>query len=202
MSRKLQAVYLLGFTFLVLGIACSSTVGAPSSTPLPEPTNTATPVPTATPIPEPPNTATPEPTVTSEPTEIPTPEPTAEIQALFRYSRAKQQLLAGFYDEAITSYTLVIRLLPDFALGYHGRGKAFYLNENPVIQLALEDYNTAIELDPEFGEAYKDRAILYESQGDIEDAIADLEMAISLYHPERQAARLLEAQFLLQNYSN
>ena len=193
---------MFGFAVLVLSIACSSTVVELTSAPLPTPTQTSTPEPTATAKPVPTSTSVPKPTATLEPTEIPTPEPTAEIQALFRYSRAKQQLLAGFYDEAITSYTLVIKLVPDLALGYHGRGKAYFLNENPVIVLALEDYNAAIELDPEFGEAYKDRAILHESQGNIDEAIADLELALEYYHPRRHAFLILEAEVLLAEYSN
>ncbi len=100
------------------------------------------------------------------------------------------------YKEAIAAYSVVIRLLPDFALGYHGRALAHFKEEQP--EPALEDFNRAIELDPEFADAYKDRALLYRDAGDIQKAVADLENAVLSYDELRQSRKLEAARLLLE----
>ena len=186
------------FSAMIVGIialACSSPAAPP--TPAPTPQSTATPQPTATPEP----TATLEPTATPEPTATNTPEPgpTPEVQALFQYSSAVQLLRSGFHDEAVPQFSIVIRMLPDFAQAYHGRGLAYFRSEeHPSIQNALEDFNTAIEKDPELGDAYISRALLYIEEEDEEAAIADLEKAISVYHEIRQAREIAAAKALLE----
>ena len=135
--------------------ACSTTV---APTPTPEPT--------ATPIPPP----TPEPTATA------TQQP---ADAMFTYVYAERLLRSGLYEEAIPQFDIVIRLMPDLALAYHGRGQAQYREEHP--DLALQDYNMAIKLKPEMAEAYLSRSLLYKESGEDEKSLQDLEAALSIY---------------------
>ena len=173
-------------------LACSS----PEPTPTPEPTST--PAPTAT--------SEPEPTPTPEPTPEPTPTPSGQpTRGLFEYIRAVAYLEANLWEEAIPAYGLVIRILPDLAVAYHGRGYAYYNeaieeeNDN-LFKPAMEDYDKAIELKPEFARAYKDRAVLRHRLGDTDAAIADLERAIRYYDPGRQPVGLNEARGLLSEW--
>ena len=175
---------------LWVAIACSS----PEPTPVPTPT--ATPAPTATPEPSP----TPEPT--PEPTPTPSGQPT---RGLFEYIRAVSYLEANLWEEAIPAYGLVVRILPDMAVAYHGRGYAYYNealeedNDN-LFKPAMEDYDKAIELKPGFARAYQDRAILHHRLGDTDAAIADLERALRFFDPRRQPVRLNEARELLNEW--
>ena len=172
-------------------LACSS----PEPTPVPTPT----PEPTATPTPQP--TPTPEPTAT--PTPQPTPTPSGQpSRGLFEYIRAVSLLEANLWEDAIPAYGLVIRILPDLAVAYRGRGVAYYNeaiekeNDN-LFRPAREDLDKAIELKPEYADAYKDRALLHRHLGDTEAAIADLERAVRYYDQRRQPISLREARQLL-----
>ena len=92
---------------------------------------------------------------------------------------------ANLWEDAIPAFGLVIRILPDLAQGYHGRGVAYYNeskekdNDN-LFEPALEDLDKALELKPDFAEAYKDRALLHRDLGDTENALSDLDKAIEI----------------------
>lgn len=184
------------FSILVLpaflfAAACSG------SDPLPTATPTATPIPTvaptATPVPAPTSVPTPTPTAT------PSPSPTAlrPSAGLFNYSRAIRLLEIQEFTQAIAAFGLVIRRLPDFAEAYRGRGVAYFKED--LIDLALEDFDKAIELKPGLARAYDDRATVFQDRGETDKAIADFEKAISLYDPARDAFRILELAAILGN---
>ena len=189
-------LYLMIATRLTLFAAMLLWVAIACSSPEPTPTPTATPAPTATPEPRP----TPEPT--PEPTPTPSGQPT---RGLFEYIRAVAYLEANLWEEAIPAYGLVVRILPDMAVAYHGRGYAYYNeaieedNDN-LFKPAMEDYDKAIELKPGFARAYQDRAILHHRLGDTDAAIADLERAVRFFDPRRQPVRLNEARELLNEW--
>jgi tetratricopeptide (TPR) repeat protein len=156
------------------------------------PADTATPEPTE--IPEP--TATPEPTAIPEPT--PTPEPTATPEppdVLFRYTAGVNLLNAAQYDEAVSSFDMVIRVLPEMAKAYHYRGLAHYNEER--FELALEDFVKAIELKPVFPEAFRNRGVLHLNQGNLRQGIEDLEEAIRLFENQGNLFAAAEAQSIL-----
>ena len=150
-------------TALILA-ACSTAAPAPEATP------TATPVATPTPVPTPTATPTPEPTPTAT---------SAPSNVLFRYTAAVRLLRAAQYEDAIPAFDIVIRVLPNFSEAYHGRGLAFYHNEQEAP--ALEDFNKAIELKPDYADAYRNRGVLYLNSGDVFNGTADLQMALDLY---------------------
>ena len=73
---------------------------------------------------------------------------------------------------------------PVDANGFHDRGNLYSRHGN--YERAVQDYNRAIEMDPDFAEAYYDRGCSYHEVGLNEEAIADLTRAIEL---NPQAAR-------------
>jgi tetratricopeptide (TPR) repeat protein len=88
----------------------------------------------------------------------------------------------GNYDEAIQFYTLAIEAgdLPDRSLAYvHNNRGASYRNMNRYNQ-AIEDYDAAIRLNPEYATAYYNRGIAYDRKGFHGLAIDDFDTAIRL----------------------
>jgi tetratricopeptide (TPR) repeat protein len=70
---------------------------------------------------------------------------------------------------------------PKFVKAYNNRGIA-YLGRQPY-DLALADFNKAIELDPENGKVYNSRAVAYRQKGEIARARQDIQKAQSLGIP-------------------
>jgi tetratricopeptide (TPR) repeat protein len=64
------------------------------------------------------------------------------------------------------------------AKAYHNRGLAYYNNED--IGSALEDFKAAIELEPQFANAYAMRGLIYKDLGATKKAISDLELALTI----------------------
>ncbi len=188
---KIISTLLLGLLLTALFIACSDPEPEPTPTPEPTPVPTQTPIPTPTPAP----TATPDPTATPEPTAEPEPTPTVQTAALFEYSRAVRLLEVQEFDDAITAFDLVIRKLPDFGRAYYRRGLAFYGDER--LELALEDFDKAAELEPNYAGTYVARAKVHLDQDRKTDARADLEKAIEVANPIRDRNAIIEARLLL-----
>ena len=183
--KRPYALIVLSATVLLL--AC----GSPTTTPAATATSvaTVTPTPVASPTPAP--TPTPAPETEALPTATP------QVAALFDYSRAVHLTRVQEWDDAIASYGIVIRKLPNFALAYHGRGRAYFGDER--FGLAMEDFDTAIKLEPDFGGAYAERARVHIELGNTEAAVKDLELAIQRFHPLREGRLLAEARELLDS---
>lgn len=100
--------------------------------------------------------------------------------------RAQIFALAFDYTSAIQDMDTVI----DLATSDFSRARA-YKQRGDIIMLiyewnrALDDYNMAIELDPDYAEAYYRRGILYYTMVERENAIADFETYLELA-PEGQ----------------
>ena len=60
-------------------------------------------------------------------------------------------------EDAIAAYSHVLRIMPNFALAYYGRGVAYH--EEEQFKKALEDFDNAIKSDPLLARAYKGRAL-------------------------------------------
>lgn len=139
-------------------------------------------------------------TPTSKPKLEPTiaPTPTAELpDALFPYTRAVQLLRAAQYEDAIPQFGMVIRILPDFAKAYHGRGLAYYHDEQ--LELAIEDFNKAIELKPDFADAYRNRGVTHLNSGNIIRGTLDLQTALSIYEELGDSFAVRDLNRLLGN---
>jgi tetratricopeptide (TPR) repeat protein len=82
---------------------------------------------------------------------------------------------------AIADYTAAIRYAPTSA-AFNARG--LYYSATRQLTLALKDFNSAIRLDPENAELYRNRASVRAESGDTAGGEADLQMARSRGWPE------------------
>lgn len=85
-------------------------------------------------------------------------------------------------EDAIEYYTEFIRLDPpdasNVSVAYYNRGVAYGAkNEHDS---AIEDYNRAIRLNPNFAEVYNNRGYAYHKKGEIDRAVEDYDRAIQL----------------------
>ena len=69
--------------------------------------------------------------------------------------KANNELIIGNYDKAIAHLDRAIKIAPDFAPAYVGRGDA--KDAKGDYDGAIADYNRAVELDPSFADAYYNR---------------------------------------------
>ena len=181
---------LVSFFFLLAATACESTVI--------EATPTSTAVPTAAP------TKTPVPTPTISPEE----QALSIYEAAFAYQAAEEwdQAIAAYTEvlalvpehaaalinRGICHYmlrdvdastadieaALALDYTPDSAQMFVNRGRAQSMINN--LGTAIEDFDRAIEMDPNLTEAYVRRANIQVQLGELELAFADLEYAIEL----------------------
>ena len=63
-------------------------------------------------------------------------------------------------------------------IAYNNRGMAY--GEKGDYDHAIEDYNRAIDLEPDYADAYHNRGVAYHQKGDYDHAIVDYDRAIEL----------------------
>ena len=71
------------------------------------------------------------------------------------YARGNAFYGKGKWDNAITDYTVAIRIDPKYTWAYYGRGVAHFAKGE--MDLAIADHSEAIRLDPQFAWAYCNR---------------------------------------------
>src|SRR5215467_12653747 len=90
--------------------------------------------------------------------------------------RGVAALTKGSYDQAIASFTEVLKLSPNNVEAYHNRGEAY--RHKGEYDEALADYTQALALDQYYIDAYVNRGIAYrEGKRDYDRAIADYNQA-------------------------
>jgi tetratricopeptide (TPR) repeat protein len=99
----------------------------------------------------------------------------SQLNGIRLRSLALQKL--GRWEEAMDGWNGLILRLGDVADFYSERGVCKF---NLGFKSALDDFNKAIELDPNNGYRYASRAYVYDKIGRIKEAIADYEKAIEL----------------------
>jgi tetratricopeptide (TPR) repeat protein len=123
--------------------------------------------------------------------------PGEQSQLLYRVTSLSQQKCGAFgdaaslyqvqaiamlnlqkYDSAIEAYTSALRFDPDNAKVHLERGKLY--PGNRALTHALTDFNIAIRLNPNIGDAYYCRALVHQELGDKENADADFNSAEEL----------------------
>ena len=83
-----------------------------------------------------------------------------------------------WYEKAYEHLTEGLKLKSDFTEAYITRGAVF--RDVGEFDLALKDFNIAIETDPEFANAYNERGVYYAKIGNAEKALNDFNIAIDL----------------------
>lgn len=94
-------------------------------------------------------------------------------------SQGSSALKSGRYDLAISSFTAALQLNPEknaASVIYNLRGIAESLSGRQ--ERAIADYDRALQVDPNYADAYLNRAISYEKMGDLDRAMADFDQAI------------------------
>ena len=109
--------------------------------------------------------------------------------------RGRCYLDTGNFKDAISDYSEIVKHRPT-AIAYYNRGRAYYENhlhsdkKKETLELALDDFNKSIEMQPKF-------AIAYLSRGDVHGDMAQHKSQESDY--SQAAALLTEA---IQNWDN
>jgi lipoprotein NlpI len=94
------------------------------------------------------------------------------------YQEGVRFVREGQLRAAITSFDKAIRLKPDYAEAYNGRGIAH--DNLAQFERAMKDYSEAIRLNPRYIEAYYNRANAYSDAGRYEESLKDYSEAIRL----------------------
>jgi len=81
------------------------------------------------------------------------------------------------WSNGYTLYSDVIEKYPEQAYGYFGRAAAQMLENDP--EPAINDFNMAINLEPDFTEAYDNRGLAKYHLKDYEGAVSDFNVAIN-----------------------
>jgi tetratricopeptide (TPR) repeat protein len=101
-----------------------------------------------------------------------------ELTATDLFFKALQIFNDGNYKNALDEYNKVLRLNPNHATAYVGRGVVYEkLGES---QRAINDYSKAIELNPRHANAYCNRGLMYNKEGRFKVAIDDFNNAIEI----------------------
>jgi lipoprotein NlpI len=77
----------------------------------------------------------------------------------------------GQYDQAISEYTMALKIKPTYTEVYYNRGYAYTIKGK--YDDAIRDFNKAVELNPKYAKAYHIRGIAYASKGRYDQAITD-----------------------------
>ena len=90
----------------------------------------------------------------------------------------KAKATQGDYQGAIVLLTQLIDRHPNSAADYNNRGLIYF--QSGEMDLAIADYNTALQLNPHLDNAYNNRANYYAAEGKLAKAIEDYEIALDL----------------------
>jgi tetratricopeptide (TPR) repeat protein len=92
-----------------------------------------------------------------------------------------------------TLWSDVIEKYPrQVAVAHFNRGNYWYKNNQQ--DKALEDFNAAIEINPEYSNAYINRSTIYLERGETEKALQDYNRYMELFHPYDAKSNILNLQ--------
>ena len=100
------------------------------------------------------------------------------FQANLKLEEAQKEFYNHNYEASIKLCDEAIKLNPNSARAYGGRGGAYGVLNQP--QQAIADCTKAIELDPNYAQAYNNRGAAYGTLRNYQQAIADFNKAIEL----------------------
>ncbi|MBI4824198.1 MAG: tetratricopeptide repeat protein [Nitrospirae bacterium] len=105
-------------------------------------------------------------------------EEPVETTASDLLSKGDSAYAGGDLDTAIESYSMAIKLQPEFISAYYNRGIAYY--NKKLYDEAIKDFDKVIELNPENANAYIGRGNIYFIKADYNRAIPDYTKATGL----------------------
>jgi len=82
------------------------------------------------------------------------------------------------WKDDLTLWDDTVRKSPHKSRPYNNRGLAY--QDKGDLDLALSDYNKAIQINPNYAEAYNNRGFTYQSKGDLDLALSDYNKAIQI----------------------
>ncbi|USR89289.1 tetratricopeptide repeat protein [Phormidium yuhuli AB48] len=137
-----------------------------------------------------------------------------DYDARTHYNRGVAHARRGNLQAAQQDYTRAIQLDSNFAAPFNARANLALDEGN--LEAALQDYERAIAANPNFADAYNNRGVIYNQyaiaayeQGDVseaisqmERAIADLDRARELFLETGRSMQHQEVMFNLQNLQN
>ena len=85
---------------------------------------------------------------------------------------------AGDFPGAAGQFTDALKISPEYADAYLGRGKAEAALEQT--EIAMTDFGKAMAIDPTLEQPYTHRGMLWRSRGDLPKAIADFDRSIAI----------------------
>ena len=139
--------------------------------------------------------------IEESPTKIPSEPakatPTPEIEALFLYNRGLNLLRAEQFTESVNAFSTLIKRMPDLAIAYKSRGAAYYHLER--LELAKKDLQKAMTLDIDLGGTHLYLGLIYKTEGNIQEAQRELQLAVNLIHPVRETEELRIAESALKD---
>jgi len=97
--------------------------------------------------------------------------------ALAYYRRAFAQQARGDYKEAIADYTKMLEIVPECAEAFANRAYVLAMQQRDFDK-ALEDWSSALNINPKMKTVFNDRGYLRLRQGDVERALADFDRAV------------------------
>ncbi|MBI3814243.1 MAG: tetratricopeptide repeat protein [Nitrospinae bacterium] len=107
----------------------------------------------------------------------------------------------GVWKDSMTLWSHQIRLFPGrVALAYNNRGLAY--DDSGNYQEAIEDYSTAIGIDPKFVIAYNNRGAAYIKIGNHQKAVNDFNMAIRINQNPKYAEAYISRGFAYSSLGN
>lgn len=105
-------------------------------------------------------------------------EVSAQYNKPYFYTRGRENIMDGRYQEAIESLNLLLRSQPDEYEGYFLRGVAKYnLND---MHGSMQDFTEVLDRNPVYVLAYQYRGIVRSRLGMYEDALKDFQKAIEM----------------------
>jgi len=113
-----------------------------------------------------------------------------EDPALKAFNAGLASIEAEQYDEAIDHFTKAIRLNPNKAEFYTGRGLALSGKDSSVA--AIANFTKSIQLRPDVAETYGFRGIEYIMKGELANASADLERGLEIDPGDETVIHLAE----------
>jgi tetratricopeptide (TPR) repeat protein len=141
--------------------------------------------------------------------ELPTLPLDAQVEQIL--NRAEKLLEAGNFDQALTECELAIQMMPENAAAYNLRGMVY--EEMGQLEKAILEYQTTIQLDPDWKEAWDDlknaekalekefqqssakqhldQALLYAEDDEMDHALAECELARQTIPPIAMAHNYL-----------